>query len=492
MKLSSIIAVILSAALPTSAFSQNYAASRSLVPIPSARAGAAAAVQIVPGGPGAVAPLTLSASLSAPLAPAPGTTIAPMSAAVGMPLLAAAVAVPASSPRIPRSSSRPTAAATPAAPGVGAVHELAHGLEGDLPGLYDGRKKTAAADTTAPENRSQIATPLSKAAGIADAKPVGAPAPETPKPASSLWQKATKSMVLSSGVIFSVMQFPQILKNYENLAAGHLSDLAILPWAGYSSGILANMMLLAYFRCLGEKATAGAQIMGVLTSSVVLVQIFMAGFMPLPALAAVMSGISLGFAFNWLHQKKKISDNLWDRWSRATSLLGVGVLAQNVWLAAAQLAAPALSGTILPLVVGIAVAVLIDYYVRHTARAPKWLSQFWNAVGAWTATALFGYGAVIGHVYTFLNPQGLRGLSLISMFLGLAGNMLLLPRMMLTKNTIGTVGNAWAVGVGALGTLTWMVHYGFISPLLFWATMIAVPALLYAAHRMNRKFPQHY
>ncbi len=476
MTLSSIIAVILAATLPTSAFSQNYAASRSIVPTQSEMSGASATIQIVPSALGTTTPLTLSASLAAPLTPAPGLTNTPMSAAVGAPRVSVAVAMPASSPIDPRPSSLPTAAATPAAaPGVGAVHELALGLEGDLPGLYDGSKKTASADTTVPENRSQAVAPLSKA----------------PKPASALWQKATKSMVLSSGVIFSVMQFPQILKNYENLAAGHLTDLAILPWAGYSSGILANMMLLAYFRCLGEKATAGAQIMGVLTSSVVLVQIFMAGFMPLPALAAVMSAVSIGFAFNWLHQTKKISDNVWDRWSRATSLLGVGVLTQNVWSAAAQLAAPALSGTILPLAIGVAAAILIDYYVRHTTRAPKWLSQFWNAVGAWTATALFGYGAVIGHVYTFLNPQGLRGISLASMFLGLAGNMLLLPRMMLTKNTIGTAGNVWAVVVGTLGTMSWMVLYGFVPLPLFWATAIAVPALLYAAHRMNRKFPQY-
>lgn len=80
MKLSAVVAVILSAALPSGAFAQNYAASRSAVPSQSVASGAAGMIPIVPISITAAGFQTLAAPMAASLTPTPGVTAAPISA----------------------------------------------------------------------------------------------------------------------------------------------------------------------------------------------------------------------------------------------------------------------------------------------------------------------------------------------------------------------------------------------------------------------------
>jgi hypothetical protein len=83
MKPAGIIAVLLSASIPSGAFAQNYSASRTGASAESSVSGAAGTVSIVPAGFGALTPLSLSApSIGLGAVPAPGIALSAMPAAI--------------------------------------------------------------------------------------------------------------------------------------------------------------------------------------------------------------------------------------------------------------------------------------------------------------------------------------------------------------------------------------------------------------------------
>ncbi|MBI2386437.1 MAG: hypothetical protein HYV14_10535 [Elusimicrobia bacterium] len=97
MKPSGLIAVILSASIPTSSFAQAVSASRAGASAPSSVSAAAGTVSIVPSAFGALTPLPLSApSMTPGLTPAPGITPTALAAAQAAPSAAQVVgAIPA-------------------------------------------------------------------------------------------------------------------------------------------------------------------------------------------------------------------------------------------------------------------------------------------------------------------------------------------------------------------------------------------------------------
>jgi hypothetical protein len=316
------------------------------------------------------------------------------------------------------------------------------------------------------------------------------------------WANWTNHMVAIAGGIFSVAQFPQIFKNFGNLSAGRPKELQGLPPAGYSSGTLANMTLLGYFRSMGEIWTAISQAMSVLSNAIVITQIFMAGFMPPVAYALVMAGVAAGALINWFDHKGGLPKSLFkggqlpkkvfDVWSKMLGILAMTVLPWVLWTTfAPYFVAAAKAASLLPLAVAGPVA-LAMFFLNEFDKLPKRMKAVWNVAGAWSATILFGYGPVAMHAYYLKNPAGLTGMSgigLLSFFLNLLGNTLLLPRMMYSKNTIGTVGNLWMVYVGAIGCLAWMFAFGFFPGWLFWPLTLGVTAFLLFSRWMNHRYP---
>lgn len=114
MKLSGVLAVLLSASIPSGAFAQSFSAARVGASAESSVSGAAGTVQIVPGAFGALTPLSMSVpSLASSLTAAPSITQAALAAAIqnapsansvvgAIPVLPAALA-----------AARPAAAAQP-------------------------------------------------------------------------------------------------------------------------------------------------------------------------------------------------------------------------------------------------------------------------------------------------------------------------------------------------------------------------------------------
>ncbi len=121
MKPSGLLAVLLSASLPSGAFAQNYSASRAGSAVGSAASGAVGVVSIVPASFGSPSLLPLSAPSLAPgLTPIPGLSAASAVEVVGaIPVIPAALAAPVPAP----------AATEPYGEEVPLPHSVGKGLE---------------------------------------------------------------------------------------------------------------------------------------------------------------------------------------------------------------------------------------------------------------------------------------------------------------------------------------------------------------------------
>ena len=113
---------------------------------------------------------------------------------------------------------------------------------------------------------------------------------------SASWDTWTQRLTDCAAIPFTLLQIPQIIQNVGNLRHGNPQALANLPWMGYSTGILGNMLLLSYFVSMKEKSAARVQAIGVITSALVVGQIFRAGFMPEEAFLAIVPAIVGGLA----------------------------------------------------------------------------------------------------------------------------------------------------------------------------------------------------
>lgn len=494
------------------------------------RAGAATkagpSVSFVPAVPGSglaiaplsVAPLSLSPSLSV-LAPKLGPSGAPSLIAPANAVPSGSLAAPGRAAAVPQDSpssfqapfaparalsapaeatvSAPAEAPVSASAKLDAVAVEAASLSAEVSRVSAGDAKTRAAFEDAPSRRSGLAGPVligpaasgRQAPRLAPAPslPNDAPAPSeppAPKPRSGFaarWDRWTQNLTDFAAVPFLALQAPQIWANIQNLLAGHPEALVNLPWIGYSTGILGNMLLLGWFASQKEKSAARVQAIGVATSAVVVAQIFLAGHMPLAAFAAIMPAIVGGLLLNYAKIKDKAPAGLWKLWSKGSSLLGLVILPQVLWTTFA----PAAYASFLPAALS-AVAGLGLSYLDSKDKLPQALKSVWSNLGAWTATLLFMYGPVAQLMANVTNPAGMAGIAIGTLALAMAGNLLMLPRAMHTKNLIWFTGSAWGVVMGGWAVLLTMFLAGFAAPWLFWAATAAIPAWLGTAYLLSR------
>ncbi|GBG73976.1 hypothetical protein CBR_g17688 [Chara braunii] len=83
----------------------------------------------------------------------------------------------------------------------------------------------------------------------------------------------TEQLTASSALPFLLLMMPQIIKNADYLMAGNKSPLSILPWMGYTTGLLGNMLLLTYFSEKKEMSATIVQVVGVVSTFVLLSQV---------------------------------------------------------------------------------------------------------------------------------------------------------------------------------------------------------------------------
>jgi len=297
------------------------------------------------------------------------------------------------------------------------------------------------------------------------------------------WDEWTRRLTDASIIAFLPLQLPQIVKNIGYLLAGQVAPMAVLPWMGYSTGILANLLLLSWFTSQKEPSAARVQAVGVVTSGVVLGQLFLAGFMPAAAFFTVMPVIATGLTLSFLNAKGRLPPRVWDTWNRLSSVAGLAALP----LVFASTFFP--QSTLGP---AAAVAGLLGLGMSEFQRRgwlPKPLENLWNNMSAWTATWLFMFGPIAQLVSNLSNPASMAGISLTTLFLATAGNAMMLPRAFKTKNKIWTAGSLYAVLVGGWGVMLSMLSYGFLSPVLVlgFTAFLAVylPYIIWKAKKTN-------
>eukprot|EP00898_Chlorokybus_atmophyticus_P000440 jgi/Chlat1/1397/Chrsp12S02052 len=264
---------------------------------------------------------------------------------------------------------------------------------------------------------------------------------------------------LSTGV-FLLLFVPQIVKNASALMGGNASALSVLPWVGYTTGLMGNTLLLCYFAGKRERTPAIVQGLGMFSTIVLLSQICMAGYMPVPAFAFLSSLTAASFLFNLLEYNGKLNKTVWDLYLGLVGVIGLGLLPQSIWATFFK------SESYVPGMVAAGLGVLWQVLER-TGGLPNSLRGKWSSITAWTANFLFMFMPVAQLVSNLENPASLAGVSVTTTLLVLTGNGLMVPRALFTRDLVWFAGSFWGACVGGWGVLFTLFSYGYISGAVF-------------------------
>lgn len=252
------------------------------------------------------------------------------------------------------------------------------------------------------------------------------------------WDILTEQLSASATFAFLPLQLPQIILNYRNIVAGNATALAAVPWTGLLTGLLGNLSLLSYFAGKKERGATVVQAVGVISTFIVLVQLAIAGSMPAPVFTATAVAVVVGFVVNFLNYNGLLSASIYRVWQEIISIGGVSVLPQVMWTTFEPFVPP----SILPGTIFLVLATIMVILGRME-KLPKQMSQFMGGVAAWSATLLFMWGPVAQMWTNFINPANIRGLSVLTILLAMAGNSLLLPRALFTRDLMWFTGSSW-------------------------------------------------
>ncbi|KAL3683188.1 hypothetical protein R1sor_001210 [Riccia sorocarpa] len=291
--------------------------------------------------------------------------------------------------------------------------------------------------------------------------------PETGKHETSTtymkWDLTTARLADSATAAFLLLQLPQIILNTQNLIAGNYAALSAVPWMGQLTGLLGNLSLLSYFASKRERGAMVVQAVGVVSTLAVLMQLAIAGAMPLPAFAVTASAVVIGLVVNFFNYINKLSPAVWRVWGEVVSIGGVTVLPQVMW----STFEPYIPHSVVPGIFFGVLAVTMIALARLEKLPPKILTIM-GGVSAWTATLLFMWAPVAQWWTNYINPANIRGLSVFTILLAMIGNSLLLPRALFTRDLMWFTGSSWGTMLQGWGILLSMYLCQVISDTVFW------------------------
>jgi hypothetical protein len=335
--------------------------------------------------------------------------------------------------------------APPAAAGRRAAGDSAEGLPRRLrPEAAAGLKLAPApAAHAAPRRRGPCAARAAAAAPPA-ADDAAAAGRARDAARAARWDRATAALVAASTLPFLLLFLPQAARNARTLAAGNAAALAAVSWVSYATGLGGNALLLAHFAARREANAALVQAVGVAGALTVLAQLAAAGHAPAGALAgaAALAAASATMA------ALKLSGRLdagrggraaWAAWERALALAGLALVPTA--LAAALGAASPLPGA------AAAGAGLLLLAAEAFGVAPPAARGLWDALGAWAATALFALQPLPQLAANLARPDALAALAPATVALAAAGNALMVPRALRTRDAAWLAGSLWGCGV---------------------------------------------
>nr|XP_043615467.1 maltose excess protein 1-like, chloroplastic [Erigeron canadensis] len=283
------------------------------------------------------------------------------------------------------------------------------------------------------------------------------------------WDSLTAKFAGAANVPFLLLQLPQIVLNARNLLAGNNAALFAVPWLGMFTGLLGNLSLLSYFAKKGETEAMVVQTLGVVSTYAVIVQLAMAGSMPVPQFTATSVVVACGLLINFLNYFKLLNHNIWNIWEDFITVAGLSALPQVMW----STFVPYVPNSILPGIISFLIAVVAVVMAR-IGKLPEQATNFVRSLSGWTATLLFMWMPVAQMWTNFLNPENIRGLSSFSMLLAMTGNGLLIPRALFVKDLMWFTGSCWASFFYGWGNLICMYLCESISKEFFAAATVAL------------------
>ena len=357
------------------------------------------------------------------------------------------------------------------------------------------------------------------------------------------WAKATEKLSRwPTWAVFLALSMPQMFTNTINLAAqypffhaivegvnwglsaantflpwqfgmipvGQIQHIGELPFIGALSNILADAMLMMFFSAQSELAPAIVQTTGVIMMSLVGTQIFLAGFMPSMVAAIAAPIIVTHLAINLQRFLNKTKERFffglisWNGWQKFISILGLYLLIPGIAVTFhanhyPMLMNAALIAGLVPAIGGLVLlkksrALAFYRFVRRAVGRPfsKVIRDQFKSPGGLLATIFFLTLPVALMMMIYFNPADyMRGVNPYTVFLGMLGNLFMLPRAMFTRNAIWFIGSGWAVAgsLVVLGDL-WLhglasVGYAIAPPWLALGSLALVAGLFGYALKRN-------
>ena len=317
-------------------------------------------------------------------------------------------------------------------------------------------------------------------------------------PPQKRWDTWTRILLSGSILVFLPLQLPQILRNAAVMASHdplQIAQLQVIPLLGYASGMLANLLLMSYLADRQESWGTIVQALGVITSGIVVTQLFRVGLVD-PGLFGILAlGVSMGFIFNfgrlWLPRPTPSPEELtpelaltgfdryWSWWQNSLNILGLTLFPLILTVQLHNSLFPRL-----PLEIGIGSASLLFGLSSTTLLgSANWMGltnnplllsfhsliqvfrRHWSTLCGWTANILFMFGPTAQLINNLAHPESMAALSLSTQFLSVLGNLLILARSgtlwIQGHDRVWAVGGVWEVLMRGLVFLT-IAYFGFM------------------------------
>ncbi|KAJ9678309.1 hypothetical protein PVL29_020464 [Vitis rotundifolia] len=296
------------------------------------------------------------------------------------------------------------------------------------------------------------------------------------------WDSLTAKFSAGSNLPFLLLQLPQIILNARNLLAGNKSALFAVPWLGMLTGLLGNISLLSYFVKKREAEAVVVQTLGVVSIYAVIVQLAMAGAMPLPHFTVTSIVVASGLVLNFLFYFGLLNSTLWELWQDFITIGGVSAFPQVIW----STLVPFIPNSILPGAIAFVIG-LVAVVMARTGKLPEKGVKFVRAISGWTATLLFMWMPVAQMMTNFLSPENIKGLSAFSMLLAMIGNGLMIPRALFIRDFMWFLGSSWASIFYGWGNLICLYYFNIISREFFLAATVGLYAWIGVAFWRDTK-----
>jgi len=274
------------------------------------------------------------------------------------------------------------------------------------------------------------------------------------------WGELTMRLTASSTFPFLFLMMPQVWKNAMHMLVGNGAALSVISWAGYMSGMLGNLLLFSYFVSIQEWGATLVQAVGVISTAVLLTQVFIAGYFPSQVFWPLAGIICIGVTLGSLKLLKLLDEKWWRLWQSVLGVIGLATLPQTMWAAFAH------QPSVYPALIGAAVGGLL-FASEQANVLPVRFRGLQSLISAWTATLLFMMMPIPQLMNNFNNPASTQAISIMSVLLGLSGNALMIPRALYTRDIIWFVGSSWGATVMGWAQLLSITLAGFMHPGIF-------------------------